>query len=347
MTRSGLVFAFGLAAAFLFGSAAADEKRVKLSGSPTALTGSFGFQGDEDDVKKLRRSVSGVACARPGACLVAFDEGREARAVELSEGVFKAEATALPLAASGDEIDAEAVATDGAHYVVTGSHSMKRKRCEANEASRTVARFAVDRATGKPTGAAEAGDLLPAIKATPTLAARLGECLDDGAGLDIEGLAMTPGALWFGFRGPTAPGANGSQKAYILRVNAAAVFAGGDLKPELKTADVGARRAIRDMQAVDDGKLLLLVGPDDRPEHASENWGVVLWDPAAGTSEPLAKLDLGAVARRSFPGCKDAQGDQLKPESLLVAGATAAGWRVAILSDGLCDGGPIWFDVVR
>lgn len=299
------------------------------SGQPMALEGSFGFTGKKEET--LRRSASGIACLGAKNCLVAFDEGREARRAELSPTVYRAGA-AVALPADGKEGDAEAVAAEGGRFFVTGSHSVKRTSCKPNDASRFLARIAAD-------GGAEPGSVLTAIDAVPVLKAALGKCLTDG-GLDIEGLAATTDHLWFGFRGPAAPAG-----AYALRVDQSAVFEKGDPRPTLFTVDVGAGRTIRDMQAVGD-KLLLLAGPPKGVDDAI-GYALVLFDPeaASGGSRVLARLDYSKVEPRSLPGCADEALEKVKPESLMVEDVTASPLRVAILSDGLCDGGPLWFEV--
>ena len=54
----------------------------------------------------------------------------------------------------------------------------------------------------------------------------------------------------------------------------------------------------------------------------------------------LATLDTHRVALRSCDA-------ELKPEALTVLQETAQGYRVMVLSDGLCDGGALTFTVAR
>lgn len=322
--------------------AAAEPATLKPrgAGQPVALEGSFGFKGRDE--KKLRRSASGIACLSPTNCLVALDEGGEARRAALSPSGYRAGA-AVALPVEGEEGDAEAVAADSGRFYVTGSHSVKRSDCAPNAASRFVARVEAN-------GEVARGSILPAIEAVPELKAALGQCLKDGRGLDVEGLAASGEHLWFGFRGPPAPihGARPEDGgAHVLRVDREAVFNGGDLRPETLVANVGAGRTIRDMQAVGD-RLLLLAGPP-RGVDDPVGYALVLFDPKApAKSTVLGTLDFSGVERREAPGCKDEKRlAEVKPEGLMVADPAAATWEVAILSDGLCDGGPIWFEIAR
>jgi hypothetical protein len=102
---------------------------------------------------KIRKSVSGISCtAKAGAdpiCLVAFDEGVEARFVVLGADGYGIDNEPVVLRKSDAELDAEAAATDGEYYYVTGSHSAKRSTCESNPESQRVIRFSVDPASGK------------------------------------------------------------------------------------------------------------------------------------------------------------------------------------------------------
>lgn len=350
MTGRSLPAAASLLAGLLLTSAAAAaEPTVKPLAGPIAVTGSFGFAADVDkpkkrneQVAKLRKSVSGIACKPSGRCLIAFDEGTEARFATLDGTSYTAEPKPVTLAPRGlfegpeaGEIDAEAVAFDGHSFYVTGSYARKRKDCALNVSSRQVVRL------GPRGGAFTLGDLGPALDVTPLLDAARGACLD-GRGLDIEALAVKDGRLWFGLRGPAANGV-----AHVLSVDVAAPFqippAAG--APKLFDIAVGAGRGVRDMATVAGG-FLILAGPDDAPAHADTSWRVLFWDGASAT-KPLATLDLSGVSpRKDVDGCDDEAAP--KPEALLVTrDDPAAPYGLTVLSDGLCDGGPLRFEVPR
>ena len=307
-----------------------------------------------DKEKKTRRSASGMACAPNAAqasvCLVAFDEGMEARFAEIGTGRLSPQPGGVRFAVPGKELDAEAAATDGRHFYVTGSHAVKRSDCQANPSSGHVLRFQRDPATGRALAAAD-GSALPAgyqhttrllslIAADPQLRDSLGQgrCLGTGA-LDIEALAVRDGRLHFGLRGPTAGG-----HAFIVSVDAEALFGRADPSLRVTRVPVGARRGLRDMAVTSQG-MLLLTGPDDHAGSDGAGWAIVQWNDRQPPGQPaevqtLATLDLRKVA---LGKCDK----ETKPEALTVLEESATAYRVLVLSDGMCDGGPLVFDVAR
>ncbi|MEC5212390.1 hypothetical protein RCH06_000930 [Polaromonas sp. CG_9.5] len=327
-----------------------------------------GFQFDlkKKKRKKTRQSVSGIACnlnaAQQRVCLLAFDEGAEARYATLDRQALRIDAEPVVLRDTTDELDAESAATDGHYFYVAGSHSAKRGDCASNPDSRHVIRFRLDPATGRalrtPTGAlvgyADSGKLWPLMQALPELAPYVGErkCLGDAPpekapelagqqGVNIEGMAVQGGQLYFGFRGPVRDGV-----ARVLAVNTEALFSpqpASDAKPTVTSLALGPHRGIRDMVAVKTG-LLLLAGPDDSRTSQDAGWTVAWWDgkAAAGVVQPrlLAALDLSGVKLRHCD-------KELKPEAITVLEETATAYKLLVLSDGLCDGGPLAFTVPR
>lgn len=327
----------------------AQAPRVAPVSGPWPAGDGFAFK---KDAKTMRRSVSGIACGLDQAgrrvCLVAFDEGTQARFARLSDGAIDPLAGGIDLGTPGKELDAEGAATDGTFFYVTGSHAVKRSACQANEGSRYVLRFRRDAATGLavsgPKGDAQLAGyqrsqrLFALLQADPGLRQRLGlgGCLGEG-GLDIEALAIRNGRLHFGLRGPTEAG-----HAFIVSVDAEAFFAGSDPGLRLARVQVGERRGLRDMVATRDG-ILLLAGPDDVAAHQGGDWVLSLWNDGAGGAtqpRPLAVLDLAKVARRSCD-------KETKPEAITVLEESATALRVLVLSDGMCDGGALVFDVGR
>ncbi|APW40015.1 hypothetical protein RD110_24750 [Rhodoferax koreense] len=306
--------------------------------------GGFVFK---DKPKKARQAVSGIACApnaqRRNVCLLAVDEGVSMPFAQVGDGRLQPDGHSIALGRDGDELDAEGAATDGAYFYVTGSHAVKRQSCAANPASRHVLRFRRDAATGWPAQPPDLRDAthLPALLATlPELAAATapGVCLGRG-GIDIEGLAVRAGRLFFGLRGPTAQDA-----AFIVSVDAGALFEGGDAKPRVHQVNLGAGRGLRDLLAVPDG-ILLLAGPDDDQRNADLPWTVLLWDDAETPApkpprppKPLATLDLRGVAKRECD-------KEIKPEAFTLLDASPGHYRLLVLSDGLCDGGALAFDI--
>lgn len=326
------------------------------SDAPWDAGAGFSFDaGSKEKEDKIRRSASGIACAAKVAkkrvCLVVFDEGAQARFVALGDDGYEIENDRIILA-DGGELDAEGAAADRRFYYVTGSHSRKRGDCKKNRASRQVVRFAFDAATGKAarasTGAldgyAVSNRLWPLLKSLPEFAEHVGKeaCngggsgSEENSGVDIEGLAVEGGRLYFGFRSPAK-----GESAYVLSVDAKALFSDEDLLPAVAKIEVGKGRGVRDMQAVTDG-FLVLAGPDDGADKRQRDWVVALWSGGAGSAQPrmLARLDLGEVKLRPCD-------ERIKPEALTVLEEEKDRYRILILSDGMCDGGPLTFEIRR
>lgn len=343
--------------------------RIQPTSGPWDSGAGFHFDLGKKKLQKTRRSVSGMACnlnaEAQRICLLAFDEGAEARYARVGDGVLSVEAEPVVLRDTADELDAEGAATDGRYFYVTGSHSAKRGDCASNPGSRHVIRFRLDPATGRALrstadGAlvdfADTGRLWALMQAQPSLAPHVGErkCLGDEPpakaptlagqqGVNIEGLAVRDGTLYFGFRGPVLDGV-----ASVLAVDADALFSKDTASAPRATMTrlaLGQRRGIRDMVAVKTG-FLLLAGPDDSPASQSAGWVLAWWDgkPAAngGVVQPrlLATLDLSGVKLRQCD-------KELKPEAMTVLEETPAAYKLLLLSDGMCDGGPLTFTVPR
>lgn len=374
----GLVAAIGV----LFPPVGFAAERVAPDGAPWDAGGGFSFGLSGKHELKTRRSASGIACppafAAPHGgdlnCLVAFDEGTEARYVVVRDGAYMVINDPIRLLAAGKELDAEGAAmappTDPPQprfVYVTGSHSAKRSTCGNNPDSRYVVRFQVDGKTGlplprrpgetMPVGYQASRTLWTIMASLPELKDHVGDhkCLgtespDDAPsrkglrGVDIEGLALKDDRLYFGFRGPTQDGV-----AFILDVGISSLFGAGPAPngagPRLVPIQVGAGRGIRDLAAVHDG-FVVLAGPDD-DTHADKDAGFTLsfWDgtaPAAGVviPKPLAELDLTGIERASCD-------KEVKPEAIAVTEDAADHYRIVVLSDGMCDGGPVRFTIRR
>jgi hypothetical protein len=159
-------------------------------------------------------------------------------------------------------------------------------------------------------------------------------------GVDIEGLAVSKGRLYFGFRSPAA----------ILSVDTEAFFNDKEPKANVTLLELGAGRGIRDMVAVNNG-FLLLTGPDgDEKNESTVNWKIDWWDGKSVTPKTLAQLDLSGLKKtRTLQDgkreCKD--NDERKPEAITMLDETPKAYKLLILSDGMCDGGAMTFTVNR
>ncbi|MFL5280152.1 MAG: DUF3616 domain-containing protein [Rhodopila sp.] len=322
--------------------AAADSPKVTPEGPVWDTSPGFAFPG-ADKPKKLRRSLSGIACPsesnEPRHCIAVFDEGGEARYAIIDGTRFTPQPERILLLAGNGELDAEGAASHGGFAYVTGSHSRKREPCLPNPNSRHVYRLALQpdgRVQPSSQPVDDQGRLWRLLSANPTLGPFADKCLGkDGHGINIEGLAVRNGQLYFGFREPAQ-----DKKAYILRVAARALFEGGDLAPRLFILEAGKASGIRDLLAVPEG-LLVLVGPDDDSKK-EVSWWIGFWD----GSDASANIALRRLAELKLPAVNgdDCQ-REIKPEAMTLLADGPDFRRILILSDGMCDGGPLAFRI--
>lgn len=367
MTQT-LVFPLAaLSFVILFSSAAGAQ-----NGDPPAIfpdSGPWDAGPGFDLGKKTRRALSGIACPVNASgqklCLAVFDEGGEARHLVIGDGSYAVDNEPVTLVPGDVELDLEAAAAGDGFYYVAGSHSAKRKDCASNPDSRHVMRLRLDPATGRVlrdpagdsdgelAGYADTGGLWAVMAGEAGLKDHVGENMCLGAeppeegphpagkrGVNIEGMAIKDGRLFFGFRGPAIDGTT-----KILTIAADALFDGADGTPKLSTITVGSGRAVRDLHAVSDG-ILVLAGPDDDKSNENAGWIVARLevqdvDVPVSRPKPLARLDLSSVAMRDCD-------KELKPEALAVVDdRPGEPYRVVVFSDGMCDGGPLAFTIPR
>lgn len=320
---------------------------VKPTGGLWDSSNGFTFDLGKKKAIKTRQSVSGIACNldvhQDSQCLLAFDEGTQARYATLKNGKLVVDTESVLFPGIAGELDAEAAATDGRYVYITGSHSAKRSDCSSNPHSRHVIRMALDPKTGRAlkAGYADTGRLWQVMQAQPALAPFVGEgkCLGRAPeGINIEGMAIRAGRLHFGFRGPVVDGT-----AFVLELDADALFGSADPKATVLRLVLGEHRGIRDMVGVSNG-FLILAGPDDDNASQGVGWAFFWWDGKSGGTvvqpKPLGTLDLSQVKLRKCD-------KTLKPESLTVLEETPRSWRLLVLSDGVCDGGALEFNVAR
>ena len=302
--------------------------------------------------KEAAMNYSGFACSidAPDLCLVVVDEGRQAAFMRREDGKLTATGELVAFPVASKEFDAEGVAVDKNYFYVAGSHSVQRKSCKDHEDNRAVFRIRAGQGTGA--HSVERSEKLWAIlQELPEIShyARPKACLGTKPpqnapqlkgenGLNIEGVAERNGRLYFGLRGPAIDG-----RAYIVDVDAEALFSGGEANPAAHSVAVGAKRAIRDL-AVAGGALLALVGPDDDEDEKkdqSRDYSVFLVDNLepgkSAFAQELAVLDLSGVAG----------GTALKPEAIAVLSETPSAYRVLILSDKGENGAPLLFDIAK
>lgn len=341
---SALPKALGLLGALAPIGAAAAPRLAPESNTPWSV------ERHSFDKKSANENFSGFACSpmKPDLCLLAVDEGREAAFMRIENGRLSYIGKPFPIPGVDKELDAEGVAADGKYFYLVGSHAVKRETCEENPDSRLVYRI-INRTGGKPDSIESSNRLWTIMRAAPELAKYVGPaaCLGEKApgdasrpagknGVDIEAVAALNGRLFFGLRGPSLEG-----QAFVVSVDAKALFDGGDTKTAFTTIAVGRKRGFRDF-ATAEGEILALVGPDDDNSRADysifELRGLARGKPPIVRELAVLNLDHAPLSEK---------GEPIKPEAIALLDANPSRYRLLLLSDGGEDGAPLVFDVPR
>lgn len=289
--------------------------------------------------KQPRMNLSGAACVptKPKftSCLIANDEKKYAQFFSI-EGNLLVPKDLIRLSDDDDDPDAEGVAYDDGFFYVTGSHGRSRHGDEKNLSSYVVFRIAVDPRTGAPKtkpnamkvdGVEPSSRLRKVLKNDDEVEAYFNESLAE-SGVNIEGIAVRNGRMYFGLRGPSV-----KRRAFVLSVNADSLFTKhGDLKPDTASLELGKNTGIRDLAVVKDG-ILILAGPTRDEDVPYTVW---LWDGSSKTAaKPLATLDLSKVKEGA------------KAEILLPLEEDATSIRVLVMFDSVENGGARSFKIKR
>jgi hypothetical protein len=281
--------------------------------------------------------ISGIACSTsqgfPRSCLVIDDNIQEAQAVTLKDGEIVVGETIRLIENTHKgkplDLDGEGVAYADGFYYVIGSHGRPRKSNEAQLSAKTKAKIAassqivrvqVEPGTGA-TSVERTDKLRPILASDTSLSSFLDRRLDKN-GLTIEGVAVSGGRLFAGFRGPTLEGG----RAAVLSVAVDYLFGQSAPDARLHRIPLGDGQGIRDLVHFDDG-FLVLAGPTaDGPG----TYGIFWWD---GHTEAVKFLkDLAVVT-----GKKGTR----KAEALLPLDRTSSTVRLLILFDGEKEGAPV------
>jgi hypothetical protein len=333
-----------LIGAALFGLAGCGERTEapRDFGPVITVAGHFGTDGEPSE------DVSGLACdwqagGETMRCLAIEDEGTEAQWALFDGGMLRAGerfallAAAQPLGTPpegfcaggsaeggefGSEFDGEAAAFSQGVFYLTGSHGCSRSNDELDPASFLVVRIAPDEpGTGAPpqgtVAVAQSYRLSSLLLREPTLARYFGAALEDGNGLNIEGLAVDGDRMVFGLRAPVIGG-----DAFLFETSATALFS-REIAGTGRAVRVplGPGAGIRDLAFLPDGRLLILSGP------------------AQGQDVPY-RIHLRAENRTLATLATVAPPYGGKAEAIAVTGMAGNRASLLVLFDGVADGGP-------
>ncbi len=301
------------------------------------------------------RGISGLACLPPDkgvrACLAVNDEERFAEWVGFDGKTLAPTGLRLQLLTPAKqqqddivgsrprdlcdqeddfgEFDGEAIALGGDQIYITGSHACSRAKGKFRPSAFILARA---KATAQPLEAKDverSWRLADVIRLSP-LASAFGKAGDKGAG--IEGMALVGNRLYLGFRTPAT-----ANTAKILSVKVTELFKPGDqpatTEPEVLTLTLGPNTGIRDLAALDDGRLLVLSGPADS---AAGAYVLHLLTPANGKYRPLVELQTDARGEKKNRGGREIP----KAEAIAVLEQTREAVTLLVMYDNIDDGGP-------
>ena len=322
------------------------------TGEPIHVTGPFAVI---ETKAGTARGVSGLACLAPlkgiRSCLAVNDEERFAewatfdgerllptgKKIQLLSQTKQQSDKIVGTMPQGicdkkddfEEFDGEAIAIAGNKVFVVGSHACTREKGKFKPSTFVLARA---EATGE---TLEAKDVerswrLSDIIRNSSLSDAFGKHGTTGVG--IEGMAVVGDRLFLGFRTPSV-----NDKATILSVEAGDLFTLGEspsgaIPSEFKL-ELGSNTGIRDLAALNDGRLLVLLGPADASDGT---YMLHIFTPSNRKLRPLAEL------RTDVSGMKKEGGgaEVAKAEAIAVLDQTEDAVIILVTYDNIDDGGP-------
>jgi hypothetical protein len=135
------------------------------------------------------------------------------------------------------------------------------------------------------------------------------------------------------------PGPQGDT-ALVLVLDAEALFANRDPKPQVFRLSLGAGQGIRDLVATASG-FLVLAGPslpDDKPkkgEPRKDKAASTLWAWPGDARPPVLLATLAGVPKDG------------KPEAVLILEETPTTLRLLVLNDGIEGGAPLEYSIAK
>jgi len=266
----------------------------------------------------------------------AFDRGR-LRLVSPTPIVGRSKPTGIlgtqPLSGDCDadefgELDAEAVTFSTTHLYVVGSHGCSRKKSKFRESSFLLSRAPLigDFAVGAFEYSYRLSDVLAAAEHVGnyfTEKLKIENNVNPN-GLNIEGAVIQGDQLLVGLRAPSISG-----NAYIVSTPLAPLFAPAsetvNSTSTTLTIALGANRGIRGLEALSDGRLLILTGPSQEPDRGQEHqYSIVVRATDGALSAPT--LLAGVLVE---------PGKYAKAEGLAIVGGTGNIRNLLITYDGL------------
>jgi len=302
----------------------------RAAGTLQASAAHFRIEGTilgDKDISTITRGDRSVG-------IMASDEGAAIQILRFSaDGRKAAVVRDVILDPANPELDLEGSAYMDGWFYVTGSHGAARKKGGYQENRARVYRFRLSGASAMPAHVEQAS-LASILARSDVLGAFHKKPLQE-RGINIEGLAAQGGNLYFGLRGPNLAGS-----AFVLRVNAEALFKERKPGHELLRLPLGGGLGIRSMAEFRDGFLLIAgnAGPEPSKAHPvtadfDEDRSSVLFFWRPGRNK-LTRLG-------TFPRVKKG-----KEEALLVLpGPARAPADILVLYDSIREGGPMRFSV--
>ncbi len=317
--------------------------------------------------------ISGMACVPASAasrtCLLINDENKNAQFATIQEDRMVV-GRSIPLIGKErdrrtlgtaptetckeiddfEEMDGEGVAYAEPYLYVVGSHGCSRNKAKFRLSSFILARVRVDR-QGQPVDSADR-PLAPEnfseavetsyrlsdwLKRSGAAANSFAKDLESAEGLNIEGIAVQGGTIWFGLRGPIVKspskpiGDKGS--AFLVGGDIADLFKPGTAPSEAEPRVVPVPLeglGIRDLALLPDQRLLVIAGAAHGQEVPFQLFVV---DPAVGDATPIGPL--AEVKQR----VKDKMTTG-KAEGVTVLDMTADRAQIVVLFDSLLNGAP-------
>lgn len=218
-------------------------------------------------------------------------------------------------------------------FFFTGSHGVGKKKGDFQPLRCRIWKVPFNPVTGTADAAAiTSSSLLPWLETSPAFRDHLRQPLQSN-GFNIEGLAWHMDQLWFGTRGPCTDG-----HAHLIAITPADLFrsSGTGIQPNVHRIPLGDGRGIREIASIKGGLLVLTGNACAEP---SDRFPVSL----ARSEDASFQLFFVPINEDGIPGAPSTIGNVSAPggkaEGLLVLEDSATSVHIAIIHDGIDQGG--------